>query len=511
MANLRTFVLQRLALIPVTIFFILTIVFYLLRVLPGANPIRAIAPQLPQSVIEARTKALGLDKPIWEQYLDYLNRVIHLNFGTSIAGNADVATEVIHRFGATLELTIVALLIGIPLGIFIGTYGGRWRETKRDHLLRVYSIAFFAIPIFLFGIYIQQLFGVLTTKGGVGWIPPNSRTSGGVASAIPKLTGVFMFDSLIFSGTTSLFSINLFGNNYVFYWEFIYLFFGICIYLCIIIIWWYHSFIKRSQAFLLDQDNQKPNWKIPKLFARTLVIYLLSCLIVLKFGLLVELFQLEFLGIILVPIFVFFLVLGLAIWPLTLTYTDISVRPYYKIGVIIGLVIACIPLIFYFYSAWFTPRFQVRSSESLVTSLYLFLDVVRHLLLPGLALGLLISSIVSRVIRQNMIITMNESYIDSSRARGIPERKITYDYAMKNATVPAIPLLGLQFALLLSGAILTETTFSFPGLGYYLFQALTAKDYPEIQGAIIFLAMNVAIVSFITDVVYAFVDPRVRL
>ena len=136
---------------------------------------------------------------------------------------------------------------------------------------------------------------------------------------------------------------------------------------------------------------------------------------------------------------------------------------------------------------------------------------MRHLLLPGFALGMLISSIVSRVIRTNMIITMNESYIDSSRARGIPERKITYNYAMKNATVPTIPLLGLQFALLLSGAILTETTFSFPGLGYYLFQALQAKDFTEIQGALIFLSMNVAIISFITDLVYAFMDPRVRL
>ena len=511
MANLRTFVIQRLLLIPVTIFFILTIVFFLLRVLPGANPIRAIAPQLPESVVAARTKALGLDKPLLDQYFDYLNRVIHLDFGTAITSQANVTTEVLQRFGATLELTIVALLIGIPLGIFIGTYEGKYRGTKRDHFLRIYSIGFFAIPIFLFGIYIQQLLGVLITRNGMGWIPPVGRTSGGYTSAISKVTGVYMLDTLIFSGKTPFLSFSMLGQHIILYWEYIYLFFGICIFLTVIGLWFYLSYYKKNRDFYIDFDSDTHSFKVPKIAFISLIVYLSSAYIVIKYPDISQTLQLNQLGILQAPIYVFFLIIGLAVWPFSLNFLDKNMRQYFKNAIIVGLIIGCIPLNLYFYHAWFDPTNYLVNTNSYVSSLDLFNDVMRHLLLPGFALGMLISSIVSRVIRTNMIITMNESYIDSSRARGIPERKITYNYAMKNATVPTIPLLGLQFALLLSGAILTETTFSFPGLGYYLFQALQAKDFTEIQGALIFLSMNVAIISFITDLVYAFMDPRVRL
>ena len=108
-------------------------------------------------------------------------------------------------------------------------------------------------------------------------------------------------------------------------------------------------------------------------------------------------------------------------------------------------------------------------------------------------------------------VAMNEAYIDASRARGIAEKKIVYNYAQKNATIPAIPLFGTQFALLLAGALLTETTFSYRGLGFYLFQAIQAQDFPQIEAAIVFLTFSVAIVSFFTDLLYASLDPRVRL
>jgi peptide/nickel transport system permease protein len=121
-----------------------------------------------------------------------------------------------------------------------------------------------------------------------------------------------------------------------------------------------------------------------------------------------------------------------------------------------------------------------------------------------------LSGIFIRLTRANMLDTLKADYVLAARARGIPERRVVYGHALKNAFIPVLTMLGLQFAALLAGAILTETTFSWPGMGRLLVDRIYLRDYPTIQGVIVVFAFFVSIVSLIVDLIYAVIDPRVR-
>ncbi len=139
-----------------------------------------------------------------------------------------------------------------------------------------------------------------------------------------------------------------------------------------------------------------------------------------------------------------------------------------------------------------------------------FVDVLKHHVLPCFTLGLLLCGVFIRLVRVNLLITLKGDYIEAARARGIPERHVVRRHAFRNALVPVITVIGLQVALTLSGAILTETTFNWPGLGTQLVRYLNARDYPAVQGLVIFFAIIVVVVSLVIDIVNALVDPRVR-
>jgi len=139
-----------------------------------------------------------------------------------------------------------------------------------------------------------------------------------------------------------------------------------------------------------------------------------------------------------------------------------------------------------------------------------FIDVALHLLLPSLTLGIVLSGIFIRLTRANMLDTLKADYVLAARARGIPERRVVYRHALKNAFIPVLTMLGLQFAALLAGAILTETTFSWPGMGRLLVERIYLRDYPTIQGVIVVYAFFVSLVSLVVDLIYALIDPRVR-
>lgn len=500
MPSLRTFVLQRILLVPVTVFIMITVVFVLLRVLPGSDPVRAINPQIPANVANAITENLGLNKPLLDQYIDFIFRIINMDFGRSFQTSTNVLDLLIPRFAATVELSLVAVSIGIPLGIYVGSYSGRWRETKRDHVLRIYSIAFFALPIFLFGIYMQNIFGIISYRNNKGWIPPNLRATGGVASAIHKVTGIWSIDTLLFSGPQG--------------WENIFYLIGIGLLFSSIIFFIY----KKNKEEIEKNNFSDYKYIIVAFLTYSLILWYyigfknnLLIGIDIPMGRSLPILDLYYAipALFRVPIDIFFTLLAIGIWPLCLGFCSKDFQSKVKKGWAIGIPLALIPTIFYFWDAWTVPRYTVNNN--LVTGLDLFKDVFSHLLLPGLALGLLVSAVVSRIVRTNMIVAMNDAYIDASRARGISDRHISYNYALKNATVPAVPLIGLQFALLLAGAVLTETVFSYQGLGLFLFDAIQLQDYPNIQGAIIFFSFAVAIVSFFTDLLYAILDPRVRL
>jgi len=140
-----------------------------------------------------------------------------------------------------------------------------------------------------------------------------------------------------------------------------------------------------------------------------------------------------------------------------------------------------------------------------------FAASLRYLFLPSLSLGLILCGIFIRLTRSNMLETLRLDFVTAARARGLKDRTVIYGYALRNAFLPILTMMGLQFAALLGGAILTETTFSWPGLGRYLVDRIGFRDYTAIQGAVVFFGLLVALVSLIVDVLYAYLDPRIRL
>jgi len=137
-------------------------------------------------------------------------------------------------------------------------------------------------------------------------------------------------------------------------------------------------------------------------------------------------------------------------------------------------------------------------------------SVIIHLILPSVTLGLILSGVFVRMTRINVIETLQADYIAAARARGIRERVVVYGHALKNAMIPIITLIGLQVAILLAGAVLTETIFSWPGMGGYLVQRISARDYTAVQSVITMFAMLVALISLAVDIIYSLLDPRVR-
>ncbi len=322
------------------VWFLLTIIFILLRVLPGANPVAVMSPQMPPERANAIAEELGLNKPIHEQYFDFILQIITFDLGKSYNTNLKIIDELQLAFGPTLMLGTFGTLIGIPLGIFLGTYAGSHRERKRDHLIRIFSIGVYAMPIFLVGtlmqVFMLEYFSDLSKHTILGLLP------GGATGEFTHYTEIWLIDTLL------------------------------------------------------------------------------------------------------------------------------SGRPD------------------------------------------LALELILHLALPSLALGMLIAGTISRLIRTNMIHQLEQDYVHFARSRGLPESTIKYRYSLKNAVVPTIGMIGLQFALLLSGAILTETTFSIPGLGRYIYFAIIQKDFPAVQGAFVILILVVSIISLFSDVLYAVMDPRIK-
>lgn len=138
------------------------------------------------------------------------------------------------------------------------------------------------------------------------------------------------------------------------------------------------------------------------------------------------------------------------------------------------------------------------------------LSNLHHLALPALTLGLVIAGVFVRITRVNMLRTMASDYVEAARARGIPERDVVWNHGLRNALIPVITVVGLTFALLLGGAVLTENVFNWPGMGRELTDAIGNRDYPVVQGITAFFAIVVVGLSLLIDVANAAADPRVR-
>jgi peptide/nickel transport system permease protein len=132
------------------------------------------------------------------------------------------------------------------------------------------------------------------------------------------------------------------------------------------------------------------------------------------------------------------------------------------------------------------------------------------LVLPAITLGTALAAILSRMTRSSMLDVLDEEYLRCARAKGLPERLVILKHALRNALVPIITIVGLQFGSLLSGAIITEAVFSWPGIGTLLIRSIESRDYPVVQGCVLFISLSYVVINLLTDLAYALIDPRIR-
>ena len=139
-----------------------------------------------------------------------------------------------------------------------------------------------------------------------------------------------------------------------------------------------------------------------------------------------------------------------------------------------------------------------------------FIPLIKSLVLPAVTLGTGAAAMITRMTRSSMLEVIRQDYIDTARAKGVSDKKITTRHMLKNAMIPIITAVGLQFGTLLGGAMLTETVFSWPGLGRLMVDSIKSKDIPMVLGSVIFLAIMFTVVNLTVDIIYAFVDPRIK-
>jgi len=316
---------------------LLTVVFLMMRVAPG-DPITAtLGGKLPPEDIAERQAALGFDRPLIVQYFDYLWDAVRFQFGTTITDNQTIGSLIVENGGATLTLTVAALIVALVFGLPLGLIAGRYRETIPDAFIRIFAILGYAAPPFFVGLLAQLLFAQ-----NLDWFPASKMASPIVQATSVTHTHILIVDLAI-----------------------------------------------------------EGDWS--------------------------------------------------GVW-----------------------------------------------------------DVLMHLVLPAVTLGLLVMGVFIRLVRVNVGQALGGDYVEAARARGIPERSVVSRHAFRNALVPVVTVMGLQVALLLGGAVLTEQTFSWPGLGSRLLQYLTNRDYIGVQGLITFFALVVVVISLFIDIINALIDPRVR-
>jgi len=410
--TLRTYIISRILLTIPMIFILLTTVFLVMRVLPG-DPVMLHFEKMenPEAMATMRIR-LGLDKPLWAQYFDYVVGLFSGNLGLSMQDYSPVAQQIFSAFPATLELAICSMIIAVLIGVFLGVESSKAYNKPKDQLIRVFGIVTYAIPVFFLGMLLQIIFGV-----GLHWLPVGGRIypsmePRGLSIPLSVPPGGFITHFLL-SSLAGLFLLGVY----------------------------YFAMVKIKHKKFNRKD------------------YIISLAL---------------------------FVTGWVLWA-GIGWYCISNG---------GLRVA-------------TGLFTIDSL--LEGNLYKFGLTVKYLFLPSLTLGLVLCGIFIRLTRSNMLETLRLDFVTAAKARGLRESTVTYGYALRNAFLPVLTMMGLQFAMLLGGAVLTETTFSWPGLGRYLVDRINFRDYTAIQGTVVVFGILVSIVSLVIDLLYAYLDPRIRL
>jgi peptide/nickel transport system permease protein len=317
------------------------VVFVFIRLLPG-DPATAILGQhaTAQRIAEMR-EFLGLDKPIWEQYLIYVQTLLGGDFGRSIINGQPILDEFLTRMPATIELTAGAMLFAAGIGIPLGRFAAKRAQKWQDGSITVLSLVGISIPVFVLGLTLQYIFAVQ-----LGWLPATGRIDARTA-------------------------------------------------------------LQLESNFVLIDVWLQPDW-----------------------------------------------------------------------------------------------TFEEKLSA--------FLDGISHLILPAIALGSIPLAIITRITRASVIDVSNDDYVRTARAKGLSERRIDGRHVMRNAWLPVVTVLGLQVGGLLAGAVITETVFAWNGVGRWIVEAIGNRDYFIVQSTILIFALIFLVVNLVVDVMYAFINPRIR-
>jgi ABC-type dipeptide/oligopeptide/nickel transport system permease component len=326
---------RRLLALPVLLVGVSLVVFVVSHLVPG-DPARVLAgPFATETDVERLRAVYGLDRPLGEQYLSYVGRVVQGDLGKSFRSQRPVVVELADRLPATIELTCAALLIGIPLGLWLGVSAARRQNGLADNAATLGSIVGISVPLFWIGLMLAALFGV-----ALQWLPFSGRTA--PFANLPRVSGLLLVDAVLAGDMATL------------------------------------------------------------------------------------------------------------------------------------------------------------------------ADGLRHLVLPAVTLAVVPLALVSRVTRASFIEVLRQDYIRTARAYGFSESRIMRRHAAKNALLPLVTLLGVLVPSLLNGAVLTETVFSWPGVGTLLLNSIAGRDYAVIQGAALMFATFYVLANLLVDISCAWLDPRTR-
>lgn len=330
------FLLKRVALLIPTFIGITIVAFSFVRILPG-DPVLLMAGErgLTDERYEKLFKEFGYDRPIWEQYFDYLSDLLRGDLGNSLVTKQPVLTEFFTLFPATVELSICALIIATCIGIPAGIIAAQKRGSFLDQTIMGTALVGYSMPIFWWGLLLIILF-----SGVLGWTPVSGRIS--LVYYFPDTTGFMLIDSLL-SGQKGAFA-----------------------------------------------------------------------------------------------------------------------------------------------------------------------SALSHLILPSIVLATIPLAVFARQTRSAMLEVLSEDYVRTARAKGLSEPRVVGLHALRNAMIPVITVIGLSVGTLLAGAILTETIFSWPGIGKWMIDSISRRDYPVVQSGLLLIAAIVMIVNLLVDLTYGLINPRIR-
>ncbi len=472
--TLRTYMISRILLTIPMIFILLTTVFVVMRVLPG-DPVMLHFEKMenPEAMATMRVR-LGLDKPLWEQYFDYVAGLFRGDLGLSMYDYSPVAQQIFSAFPATLELAICSMIIAVLIGVFLGVESSKSYNKPKDHVIRVFGIVTYAIPVFFLGMIFQMIFGV-----GLHWLPVGGRTYPAM-----EPTGLTVPLSSPVGGSISHFLLSAVV--------------GLALLGAYVV-------VARTRHEKLDRKD----------CLIALVLFVTGWL--LWAGLNMPLYGPAD-GVFIIH-FLLSAVAGLALLGVYFAVTKMRHKKFNRKYFIIALVLFVTGWLLWAGLGWYyRTSGEIHVATGLFTvdsllegNLYKFGLSVKYLFLPSLTLGLVLCGIFIRLTRSNMLETLRLDFVTAAKARGLRDSTVTYGYALRNAFLPVLTMMGLQFAMLLAGAVLTETTFSWPGLGRYLVDRINFRDYTAIQGTVVVFGVLVSLVSLAVDLLYAYLDPRIRL